>query len=341
MSWLSLFFSLTVAVSAPDPAVKVIFDTDMYTDYDDIGALAMLHAMTDAGEAELLAVTQCTRGNSGLAVVEIINRYYGRPDLPVGCLHGIGVQGTGAKGFGLLEKYAGWYQHLDNQTAPDAVEVFRKTLAAQPDGSVVICAVGYLSNLRVLLESQGDAFSPLGGRELVAQKVKKTVIMACSYPSGSEHNSAGDWQSSKIVFEQWPTPIVFVDYQYGRDLYAGRAVAESAGEWNPVKDAFKNRLTPRENVTATSYDRLAGHPSWDEAAVLAAVRDLSRYFNTERGMFQMVGTNGDDEWIANATSSCVRVTVKMPKEDVGKVMDELMTRPPKNGSAANAAGSEF
>lgn len=334
MTWLTVFFTLTVSVSAPAPssAVKVIFDTDMYTDYDDIGALAMLHALTDAGEAELLAVTQCTRGNSGLAVVEMINRYYGRPDLPVGCLRGIGVQGTGANGFGLLDKYAGWYQHLDNQTAPDAVEVFRKTLVAQPDDSVVICAVGYLSNLRLLLESPGDSESPLGGRELVAKKVRNTVIMACSYPSGSEHNSAGDWESSKIVFEQWPTPIVFVDYQYGRDLYAGRAVAESVGEWNPVKDAFKNRLTPREQVTSTSYDRLAGHPSWDEAAVLAAVRPLSRYFNAEKGTFRMVGTNGNDEWVANSESPHLRVTVKMPKEDVGRVIDELMTRLPKNGN---------
>ena len=45
--------------------VKVIFDTDMYTDYDDIGALAMLHALADAGECELLAVVQSTRGNTG------------------------------------------------------------------------------------------------------------------------------------------------------------------------------------------------------------------------------------------------------------------------------------
>ena len=83
MCWAAALFALTITVVVPEP-VKVIFDTDMYTDYDDIGALAMLHAMADAGEADLLAVLQNTRGNSGLAVVEIINRYYGRPDLPVG-----------------------------------------------------------------------------------------------------------------------------------------------------------------------------------------------------------------------------------------------------------------
>ena len=29
---------------------KVIFDTDMYTDFDDVGALAVLHSLADACE---------------------------------------------------------------------------------------------------------------------------------------------------------------------------------------------------------------------------------------------------------------------------------------------------
>ena len=33
-------------------SVKVIFDTDMLTDFDDVGALACLHALADAGECE-------------------------------------------------------------------------------------------------------------------------------------------------------------------------------------------------------------------------------------------------------------------------------------------------
>jgi hypothetical protein len=35
-------------VAASEP-VKVIFDTDMITDFDDVGALACLHALADAG----------------------------------------------------------------------------------------------------------------------------------------------------------------------------------------------------------------------------------------------------------------------------------------------------
>ena len=35
--------------------VKIIFDTDLGPDYDDVGALAFLHAMADSGKAEILA----------------------------------------------------------------------------------------------------------------------------------------------------------------------------------------------------------------------------------------------------------------------------------------------
>ena len=81
-----------------DP-VKVILDTDMITDFDDVGALACLHALADAGECEILATVSCTRGNASTAAIGVINGYYGRADLPVGCAKGMGVMGAyaGAK----------------------------------------------------------------------------------------------------------------------------------------------------------------------------------------------------------------------------------------------------
>ena len=310
--------------------VKVLFDTDMKTDYDDIGALAMLHALADAGECELLSVVQSSRGNAGLAVVEIVNKYYGRADILVGAMHEGGVVHPGdAHAFGLLEKYAGDYRYRDSAKAPAAVDVMRQTLAAQPDGSVVVCAVGFMTNLRDLLLSKGDRYSPLDGKALVAQKVKKAVIMACSYPNGSEHNSKGDWEASKVTFEEWPTPIVFTDYQYGRHIYAGRVVSELPDTRNPVRDAFRFKLPSRDKVNDKTYDRLAGHPSWDETAVLAAVRPLGMYFNVERGTYQMVGTKGDNVWIADPKSANCRLVDKATKEEVGRAMDELMCRPPR------------
>ena len=63
--------------------VKVIFDTDMYTDFDDVGALACLHALADQRECEILATLTNTRDCYSVAVCEIVNAYYGRPGIPV------------------------------------------------------------------------------------------------------------------------------------------------------------------------------------------------------------------------------------------------------------------
>ncbi len=340
--------------------VKVIFDTDMITDFDDVGALACLHALADAGECEILATVSCTRGNASVGAVEVINHYYGRPDIPVGVPKGIGVMGahpgatakvdssaplgerTGNDGGHykyrkLLKDYPGWYRYADSDDAPDANEVYRRVLAAQPDKSVTICSVGFMTNLRRLLETPPDDISPLDGKALVAQKVKLWVCMACQYPSGKEYNSKWDPESSRIAFSQWPTPVVFTDWKYGHDCFAGRAVAEMAVDGrSPVKDVFAGNIPSREEIRANSAKWLqrcfgmGGRAAWDETAVLIAVRGTEPYFNVTRGTFRMVGAKGENEWAPDEENGPhLRVTERMPKAEVARILDELMTRPPK------------
>ena len=322
-----IVFALGAAIAVPAFAaepVRVIFDTDMYTDYDDIGAIAMLHAFADAGECEILAMGTCTwgKGNRSVAAVEVLNAYYGRPDIPVGGTDHGGIEGAGAAGFGLSEKYRKWVKHYETADAPKAVDVYRKALESAPDGSVTMVSVGFMSNMADLLRAH---------RELVARKVRIWVCMGCFYPSGKEFNSKNDAKASDFAFRNWPTPIIWTDFQYGRTCYAGRAVAElsSAGD-NPVCEVFRKKLTPREKVVVgKSWDQLAGHPSWDETAVLIAVKGWEPYFNLEHGRFEMVGTEGDDRWVPDSSSRSGRVVEKLSKEQVGKIIDELMCRSPK------------
>ena len=64
----SLTFAAAMCAAAAFGGVpKVILDTDMLTDFDDVGALAALHALADAGECEILATVSCTRGNASVA----------------------------------------------------------------------------------------------------------------------------------------------------------------------------------------------------------------------------------------------------------------------------------
>lgn len=344
MSPIMLFPAIAVAFVAgcytvPDLSqhepVKVILDTDMISDYDDMGALACLHALADAGECEILATVSCTRKNGSVAAVEICNAYYGRPDIPVGCSKlDSAVGGKDKWGHGkfldLQKKYPGKFKYADSDDAPDAVEVYRKVLASQPDASVVVCSLGFLSNMRALLESKGDTYSPFDGKTLVAKKVKKWVAMACFYPEGHEYNSDGDPVSSKIALRDWPTPIVVTDFQYGRHLYAGRAIVESDYVNNPVKDVFEAELTPRDKVSPRSWDQIAGHPSWDESAILVAVRGEESYFAVEKGFYEMTDDKGHDVWRYDPASSSCRILQKVPRIKVGMVIDELMLRKPMN-----------
>ncbi len=303
---------------------RVIFDTDMYTDYDDVGALAILHTLADAGECEIIAVGSNTwgEGNKAVAVCEIINAYYGRPDIPVGCARSGGRQGPGDAGYGLPEKYPHLVRHAVSTNAPPAVDVYRAALAAAPDKSVVLCSVGFLNNVADLLRAD---------RALVARKVARWVCMACDYPKGKEYNSKHDPAASAYAFTNWPTnvPITFVDFPIGRHCYAGRAVAELPDTANPIRDAFRNRLTPRHKVVpGESWDQMAGHPSWDEIAALVAVRGLEPYFGLQRGFHRMVGTDGENVWTDDPQSPHGRVTFKATPEAVGRALDELMCRLP-------------
>ena len=193
---------------------------------------------------------------------------------------------------------------------------------------------GFLTNLRRLLETKPDDISPLDGKSLVARKVKLWVAMACRYPNGKEYNSMMDAQSSRIALENWPTPIVFTDWNYGFDCHAGRGVAESGRADSPISDVFAGNLPSRDEVRAMASRHqcgavgINGRAAWDQTAVLIAVRGTSPYFNEVRGTYRITGADGANEWVPDERSAHLRVTEKMAKSEVGRILDELMLRLP-------------
>ena len=321
--------------------VRIIFDTDMFDDYDDVGALALLNRFADLGEAKILATTSCTRGNSSVAMIEVVNAYYGRPDIPVGCTkelgesRRLGAPGTQSRSRHaeferLAKKYARWVRHADSETAPDALSVWRKALAESPDSSVAIVTAGYTTNVRRLLESGPDEISPLNGVELAKRKAKVWVAMACWYPKGTETNSGSDPESSRIAFEKWPGDILFSDFQYGRDIYCGRKVAESAVAESPVKDAFAAMLPSREQVRKGDpwYKSERGQCSWDESVVLAAVRPDAGIFGVQRGYYRMIVGTKDNVWTDDPKSGHGRIVPKWSNDRVGELLDDLIAQRP-------------
>jgi inosine-uridine nucleoside N-ribohydrolase len=292
-TWTSLvgtlvLFSLAAAFAADAPAakrepVRIIFDTDIGNDVDDAMALGLLHALQTRGECELLAVTLTKSHALAGPFVDAVNTFYGRGQIPIGVRRDPEKSGE-SKFLKLASVRDGAqlrYPHdLDPATAPEAKDLLRKTLAAQPDGSVVLAQVGFFSNLAALLDTPGDAHSPLSGRDLVKQKAKLLSIMAGSFQTIDhnnhflEYNVVNDIPAAQKLAKEWPTPIVWSGFEIGIAVpYPAVSIERDFAyvPHHPVAEAYQlYEHTPHER------------PTWDLTSVLYAVRPDRDYFALSR-----------------------------------------------------------
>ena len=309
------------AVTAP---VSIIFDTDIGPDYDDVGAMTLLHAMADSGEVKILATVSCNVHENTVPCIDVINAYYGRTDIPIGAPPD-GVNLTTWHKIKWTEALPAKFPHKLKSTAeaPGAVQVYRRALAAQPDTSVVVVTVGFLTNLAALLQSPADQYSELNGMELVRKKVKHLVSMAGGFvPDGSsfrEFNVYCDSVASITVFETWPTRIIFSGFEIGAKVLTGKRLIASDIQNTPAKEAFT--LCLREGD-------FNGRQSWDQTAVLIAARGADRYFNTVKGRM-IVAQDGSNTWQSDANGKHEYVTFKMPVDELTRVIEDMMMHEPK------------
>ncbi|MBK1440200.1 nucleoside hydrolase [Parapedobacter sp. ISTM3] len=302
---------------------KIIFDTDMGPDYDDVGAIAVLHALADSGECEILA-TVASAGHPTIApTIELFNRYFGRADLPVG------IPADDAPGYTakndwntlLLKQYA---PDRINHTYPSAVSVYRKVLAAQPDNSVVIVTVGFLSNIADLLASAPDEHSKMNGIALVKAKVKKWVAMAGNLPEGKEFNVVEDAQAAYDAISQWPKPLLISGFEIGSKIFTGGKLNEQGDKDGPVAAAYAYNLKTYEEEEKTN------RPSWDQTTVLAAVRNPEDYFYVNGPGTLMVDEQGYNTWNPLTNREHYFLAHKYPYAYLEAVIETLMLHVPRN-----------
>jgi len=197
----------------------------------------------------------------------------------------------------------------------DAVFLYRKILANQPDTSVVIVTVGFLTNLNDLLLSQPDSISPLNGYDLVTQKVKRLVSMAGKFPEGSEFNVREDSTSSKYVFEHWPTRIVLSGFEIGEKILTGKKLISSNLK-SPAKMAFGIAIP-------MSAEDKNGRMSWDQTAVFAAVRGATSAFSEVKGQM-VVERSGYNRWINKDDGMHSYLVFKKSPEELSALIESYM-----------------
>jgi inosine-uridine nucleoside N-ribohydrolase len=247
-------------------------------------------------------------------LLNVFNTYFKRPDLPVGVPKGDALTLRDWQHWTdtLLAKYP--HKIKTNSEAWDAVKLYRKILAAQPDNSVTIVTIGFLTNLSNLLNTPPDAYSVLSGAELVKKKVKLLVCMAGKYPSGYEFNVMKDAPASQNVYGKWPTQIIFSGFEIGEKIHVGLPLIQNNGIKNdPVKDVF------RISIPMAKEDS-AGRMSWDETAVLVAIEGYSNWYTLHHGNIT-VADDGKNGW--NDTGSGQAYLVE--KVDYHQVQDVINT----------------
>ena len=331
-----------MGLSTDVAAIKVIFDFDMLTDCDDAGLLAMAHAFADDGEIEILATLLNGSDNNDKhgAVVSAINYYYNRKDIPIGV--------SKRPDSNIQNKFSSYSKQVWNEfphdnildvDRPDAIDVFRAALSKAPDKSVVIIAVGFMINLEDLLKSPGDDIDSRNGLELVKAKVISAVITGGTLPRGNgaynfnfdnPGESASD-NATKYVMENWPdyeAPIMFSGEEIGIKIITGKV--------------YNNHLTnsPAKRTYELAYNALVkGRPSWDQTALLYAVRGLSHnnitYWTAQTTGHISIGSAGSNTWKTSPDKNHSYLIESSEPSVIAKIIDDYMIKPPRKNRQSN------
>jgi len=316
---LCCLFVLNVSGQHKKP-VNIIFDSDMGPDYDDTGAITILHALADSGQAKILATMASTKYEGVAGELNVFNTYFNRPNIPVGVPNGFAMDMRDFQHWTdtLLAKYP--HKIKGNSEAWDAVKLYRKILASQPDKSVTIVTVGFLTNLSNLLNTKADQYSQLDGKALVAKKVKLLVCMAGKFPSGFEFNVMKDAKASQNVYQNWPTQIILSGFEIGAKIHVGIPLIHNSSIKNdPVKDVFSISIPMAKEDSA-------GRMSWDETAVFVAIKGYSKYYTLHAGRMK-VADDGSDTWDDNGKGQ-VYLVEKVDYKVVQHLIDELIQHQP-------------
>ena len=258
--------------------LRIIFDCDMGSSTDDLFALMMLYRYMDMQRCTLLGVICDRMGAANADAIDVMNNFYGHPEIPVG----LERQGVGAPRVFIPYHNMAYARSTDGvplfkqsyaspDQYPEAYKLYRKLLAEQPDKSVTIASVGFVTSLSRLLQSGPDEYSPLSGAELVSRKVCALYTMGGVFGDSFEpdYNFTAAIDFSLKFFELWPKDIdiVFSPGEVGDPLYysADTFLADmSWAEPHPIKwiyqflqeDKFQKMWDPLAVINAVEGDEV-------------------------------------------------------------------------------------
>lgn len=310
---------------------RIIVDTDLRSDVDDAGSLAVLHALADNGECEVLGVIASQTGPHIVGAINAINTWYGRGDIPVG-LSPVDDQRFEDYYAPVIGDPRQYPSTQANATAPESTRLYRRLLHDSPDGSVRIVVIGGQRCIRLLLDSEtdheGDGSINRTGLELIQAKVSGLYLMAGNFADANhpEHNIMLDLEAAQRVAELWPTPIVYSGFEIGRPVMTGGRMTDP--QRNPVAKAY-------ERFPAGGVGTIGSSSSYDQTMVYFAIRGVMAE-DTRLWKLSPPGTvrfpAGRTAFTPTSEGRCRHLIADASPDAVARAIEALMIQPPLRGS---------
>lgn len=291
----------------------MFIESDFHMDVDDAGALVLAMNLESLDKVRLLGFGINTPSMWGAAAAAVLRDHYGKT-FPIGI--------DAVRNHDIADRdYA---RHLTvafpssvTATYPLSADLLRQTLSVAEDDSVTIVSIGFFSNLLMLLQTGPDSTSDLSGTELVAQKVRRTVVMGGLYPSGREFNLVEHPIDTARFLERWPCPIDFVGAEAGNDVITGRDLDTTLGPDHPLSVAYRVYSGVRQ-----------GRPSWDPLTVYLAAfvgSPLVRWSDPGRMSTTQDGSNA---WTPDPAGRHRYAILAAPITDIESELDRYLALSP-------------
>lgn len=307
----------------------ILFDTDMDTDCDDAGALAILLSAVRRGEASLLGIVCDAPDRYAGPACDRLCRQYG-VDCPIGTLYDSAYPAEESERFVRYRRNradnlreARQYTHVlaaecgrVDTDYPQAAVLYRRLLAGAADGSVTIVCVGLLTALDELLLSPPDEISPLSGRELVARKVDRLISMTnAAWPQVVRKNFNYDMDpiGSERVVATCPVPIHASPD--GGAVITGSGLSAALPQGHPLRTAYE----------LYNEGQGRGRSSWDLLAVHYALWPQSGCFVANaRGQLRYTADELRTDWLPDGGRADREVRLQIPAEEMAARLDSLL-----------------
>lgn len=302
---------------------KILLDTDLGGDCDDVGAIALLNVFANRKEAEILGITHSTSLEWGPACIDIINRFYGRSiDLGAyakkGFLDGPQFNRYAEK---LAMKFSSPY--LNRSLATEATKYLRTKLLSLKNEKCKLVGIGQLNNLADLLRSSGCDASSKSGYEIIKDQVEEVVLMGGMFPNNderiyfhgkeyqTEYNIVSDIPSAQYFIANCPVSITFIDFIIGYQVKTIGRLLELGNMDNPVTFSYYHYCN-------------SSRESWDLIAIYYAVRGLDDVFAYSDHGIVTVDDEGKTHFKPCETGKHRYLRLVIPEGELAKRIDDLI-----------------